>query len=192
MKITLKNINISRKLTIGLLTVLFSVSLISFFFIKETNELSKQTENIYNHPLTVRRAISDLKTNTLLMRVEFRSIILHSDVDHIIDAKERYNAARETALEQFEILFQRYLGPSVDIDLLYSSFVQWDIVQKDMLNRIQANKVDETLIKELESSYLVSAREELMNNIQRIEKFALNKADEFYNEANNLNANIKA
>lgn len=191
MKKGIKNLSINGKLIIGLVSVLLSIFIISFFFLKQTNDLSLQTQNIYNHPLTVRRAIGNIKSSVLVMRVEFRNVLINEELDRVLDAKKRYAVAKQVAINQFDILNERYLGPKEDIALLHASFMQWDRMRQDMINSSDLHKSDHLLMHKLQSAHMVSSREELMRDIARIETFALRKADHFYEQTLHINEDIK-
>ena len=110
-------------ISFGIIFILFLILGVNSWL--ASNQLAQQTSDLYEHPLVVRRAISDLKIDVRSMRLEFLNI-LQSDSD-----SEKQNALTNIALYQadaannFELLKDHYLGPKKDVEESRLVYLRW-------------------------------------------------------------------
>ena len=110
-------------ISFGIIFILFLILGVNSWH--QSNQLAQQTSDLYEHPLVVRRAISDLKIDVRSMRLELLNI-LQSDSD-----REKQDALTNMALYQadaannFELLKDHYLGPKSDIEESQLVYLKW-------------------------------------------------------------------
>jgi len=131
----IKNWSIGSWLTTGFTAILVLVIILGLTAYRQTSLLSKQTENMYEHPLQVRRSIDNLKLEISELRTELRNLILATTEE------ERHEAITEMEVSmleieiQFDILVEDYLGPSEDISDAYQAFVIWSNIREHNIER---------------------------------------------------------
>ncbi|MDO9510624.1 MAG: MCP four helix bundle domain-containing protein [Bacteroidales bacterium] len=187
-----KDIKTRTQLFIGFGFIFILIFVLSLVSVQQTDKMAHRTENIYNHPLQVRRALATFESSALKMRVEFRNILLASDEKTWNIANRDYQIEKNQAEEQMKILYERFLGDKKDIDSLKEYFLRWNLMQEEDINKSTPYQIDEILLKRLFDGEIITARELLFNKIRKIDDFAKNKADQFYNESKQLNQQLNS
>ena len=118
----LKDLKIGIQLMIAFLMMLALVIFLGVTSIQQTNQIQAQGEILFNHPLQVRRAISDINLNIKDFQLAFLKLIhAENDTDKQLAIQTIDVAIANTHL-QFDILRNKYLGPSADIEILNNAF----------------------------------------------------------------------
>ena len=107
----IKAIKIGSQLKIGFGIILLLIVLLGVLSLRQSDMIAQQTNDLYQHPLQVRRAIGQLNNDILSMRLEL-SNFLHADGEvgreRSIRNIETFHSSSE---QQFAVLRDRYLGP---------------------------------------------------------------------------------
>ena len=74
-----ENLKIGTLLKTGFAILLLFVVAIGFISYQQSSEMHQQTEDMYNHPLQVRRSIGELTANVHAIRVDMKNLFLTSD-----------------------------------------------------------------------------------------------------------------
>jgi signal transduction histidine kinase/CheY-like chemotaxis protein len=157
------------------LALVLTLGIVSYF---QTQMLYEEAQALYDHPLQVRQAVSQLKVDILNTRVGIRDLVLEEDDAVKEEAARIIQASLEDGEAQFDIFYSKYLGPMTDVDSAYEAYNDWrgaseyraGLAQHGLLNG--ENIGDDSTV----SGY----REILMDKIQVIERFAANKAEELH------------
>jgi len=183
----LSNLKIGTQLKIAFGIILFLVVVLGAISWQQANELSQQTTELYEHPHMVRRALGELKADILSMHRSMKDLGLtnnNSEIDLVLQDLEKYKA---NAFKQFDVLYDRYLGPRNDIEKAYNSFVEWNVIREETIVLARQGRLDEALSRTKPDGPGGHHVDMLLAQIQIIDDFALNKADEFYDNAIKLN-----
>ena len=176
----LSDLKIGTQLRFGLGVILLLVIALGVMAWMQADQLLLQTESIYEHPFPVRRAIGELKADILAMRMEFGNLLLadnEADRQAAIQASDIHEA---DAGRQFQILYEKYLGPAADVEAAHAAFVRWVSVRNGNLDLVRAGKISEAMDRSRATGDIGRQREELLGHIARIDDFALNKAGQLF------------
>ncbi len=187
-----KDITIRLKLLIAFGFILLSIVLLSLLFWSQTDRITQRAENLYNHPLTVRQAMNEFEVSVLAMRVEYRNLLLSDIYEEQLKAEHNYILAKEKARLQFDVLYDNYLGPRNDIDALKNHFDRLIFLKSKQITEIK-KRTDGKIIPNAQKLQddINDVRQLLMFSIDKIDDFAINKADLLYKESVALNMTLK-
>jgi len=173
----INNLKISTRLMSGfILMISFSVVIGVFAFV-QSNVLKQQTETMYNHPLQVRRAISDFEHDILKMQLVLSEILNQKD-EQVIDNLSIMENTRHDVENQFDIMEAYYLGPKEDLEKIRGEYYNWIVLQDQVVDistyNQYKNKLDDSLLQ-------------INTYTKTLDDFARNKADELYFDSQNIN-----
>jgi len=181
MKLT--NVKIGTQLRLGLGAIFSFVLLLGYLAWNQSNLLWVQTREMYDHPLQVRRALGALEADILTMRLEFKNMIVAQDDQERQTARQNSAVSEADAEQQFDILYDHYLGPRLDIDEARKAFARWVSLRESNRGLIQAGKIAEALSRSSESGDVGVQRTQMFALIKKIDDFARSKGDQFYQTA---------
>jgi len=179
----LKDVKTSTQLLMGFGAVLVFMLTLSVISWQQTNRMAQKINFIYNHSLTVRRALAEFHQSVLNMRIEFRNVMLTANEDLWNMAVRNREIKKDNALQQFDSLYERYTGDRADIDSLRVYFLSWSLLQQQAIKNSSTEKTDETLLQRTETGDIALARNRLLSQINKIDNYSRNKADQFYDES---------
>lgn len=129
----LKDLHIGTQLRLGLGLICVIVVVFAVLVWLQTDALWLQTRDLYDHPLQVRSAIGSLETDVLALRGGMKSVVLADNDQDIAMVLKDLNLREADALRQFNILYDRYLGPPDDVKMLHDKFVTWNALHEETL-----------------------------------------------------------
>jgi signal transduction histidine kinase/CheY-like chemotaxis protein/HAMP domain-containing protein len=176
----LKNLKIVTQLTIGFASMLFFVIVLGAISYLQSNKIHLQTEDMYNHPIIVQRAIGSLKENILDIRINLKDLFLDTDKKNTalnINEIEIYTAE---AFNNIDILYSQYLGERSDIDSLKQQFIIWNSVRDEIIGLLRAGNIDEASDRTKSVGVGGIQAVEVLTLLNKIDDFAKNKADALY------------
>ena len=179
----LKDLKIGTQLRIGMGAVLVFVAILGAVAWYQADSLWQETKGLYEHPLTVRKAIDKLTIDILAMHRDMKDLVM-TDNEQERQAIIRNIDTREAdASRQFDILYNRYLGNRSDIDEVRNYFLQWKSIRDETTRLLRAGKTAEA-VKRTKSEGIDSDHvERLLDEIKDISDFAENRAEKFYADA---------
>ncbi|MFA7344502.1 MAG: response regulator [Terrimicrobiaceae bacterium] len=178
---SLNDVPIGTQLRFGLGAILTLVALLGTLAWVQTDKIFSQSMTIFEHPFPVRQALDALSADILAMRIEFRNMLL---ADH---DQERRTAVQDCAVyeadaaRQFQILFDRYLGPREDVEAARDAFVRWVKGSQEWVRTPGGSTVMDRI---RETGDIGAQRQELLGCIAKMDAFARNKADQLYRDTN--------
>lgn len=182
----LKNIKIETQLKFGFAVLLLFVILLGTISYQQSHRIHQQIEDMYNHPLQVRRSIGELTSSLYSIRVDIKNLVLIDLIDNI--DRESEQAANEISLElsnkkvdnEIEILRKLYLGPINDIDSLEFEFVKWKSIRKETIRIHKAGQIQQAAERSTITGVGGQQAQIVLKSLDRISLFASDKGDEFY------------
>ena len=185
-----KDLKIGTQLFLGLTSTFVFVLFISVVAYRQSSQIHSQTELIYNHPLKVRRAISNFKIDILNIQIIYKDLNVLNTDDKNTQVFAEMNAAASDANNQIDILYAQYLGPKSDIDSLDHTFSKWyaelDLNRNRMVNG-RMNKLENQLVS---SDDLKRHHQDVFKRINIIDNFAVNKIEQLYTHSQKLSDNL--
>jgi len=181
----LRDVKIGLQLQIGLSAILVLVAILGVTAWIQSDRLWQVTQDLYDHQLTVRRAIGELKGDILAVHWGTEELLLVENEPERQRIIEIIGSHEANAAQQLDILYEWYLGPRKDIDDVYHTFEQCKASRDEIIRLLQAGEAPEAgAIGIHEAGGLGSTHtEEALSQVQAISDFATNKSDQFYEEA---------
>ena len=175
----LEDLKIGTQMKMGFGIIVMLILILGAISWHQTDRIAQHTQDMYNHPFAVRKALGSLTADILAMRLEFRNFLLaHHDKDREI-ALVNTQIYETDAERQFQILGERYLGPKTDIEEARKAFVRWGALRKGNTDIGQLGKIVEAMDRLENTGDIGMEREHLLKCINTIDQFASNKATEF-------------
>jgi len=188
MKLT--DIKIGTQLKIGFGVIILLILILSAISLQQTDKIAAQATDIYNHPLKVRRALGELKSDILYMRLEMKEIILAEDNEEIARLLQEIEKYQANAFAQFEVISTLYLGPPEDIEAAHSDFLKWNAIRDETIRLRREGKIEEATARIRTSGVGVNQSEKLLSHFLKIDDFALTKGDQLYLNSVDLNKSL--
>jgi CheY-like chemotaxis protein/signal transduction histidine kinase len=179
----LKNLKIGMQLRIALSAILLLVLLLGAVSWFQSDSLWQITNDLYEHPLTTRRAIGELQADSLYIYRGMKDLILANSEQTRETILREIDTYEASATRQLEVLYQSYLGPRQDIDEVQNVFVQWKTIRTETISLLRDGKIAEATARTYSSGVGGAQAEKLMNEIRDISDFAQKKGDSFYADA---------
>jgi CHASE3 domain sensor protein len=178
MKITDLRIGTQLKISFGIMLTLFIIlSAISWH---QTNLMSKQMTDLYEHPMKVRRALGDLKANILSIQVEYRNLLIARNEKDQEKALVSSNICQANVESSFGILSDQYLGPKSDVEAAHDDYLEWVSLLGINQELARSGRISEALNRLDTNGDLGKEREVMMAAIKIIDDFAKNKGDQLF------------
>ena len=187
----LKDMRIRTQLRLGMGLILAFVILLGAVAWIQTDLLWSQTESLYTHPLQVSRAVGQLKADIQGMRRAMRDLLLAENDPEITAALRDVETGKADAFRQFEIIYDRYLGPRTEITSLENDFVGWNVYHDETIRLVRAGRKAEALARTRTGSVDGGPSDALISHVREIDTFARLKADEFFQAATVRNDTLK-
>jgi signal transduction histidine kinase/CheY-like chemotaxis protein len=183
----LNNLKIGTQLKLGFTTLLLFVIVLSTIAYIQTNQIHRQTEYLYNHPLKVRQAIGSLTADILSMRLGARHLLQAKNNQEQQAAIELMEVSAADATQQFNVLDDQYLGPRSDIDAARAAFVRWKSARSGgVINLALSGKIEQAQQNLLDTGSVGLDREQMLAAIKKIDDFAKAKSTALYVGSNQL------
>jgi len=179
----LKDVRIGMQLRIGLGAILLLVALLGVIAWFQSDTLWQETRNLYEHPLTVERAIGEIRADILSMHRGMKDLVLANNDPEREPVIQGMDIDEANAIRQFDILYDRYLGPRRDVDEAYNGFIQWKAIRIETLRLLRTGKVTEAISRTQSAGPGGSHVKMMMDHIQDVSSFAIKKGDQFYQAA---------
>ena len=145
MKLTDLKIGTQLKIGFGIIiTLIIFLGVISW---RQTDKIAFQANEIYDHPLTVSRAIGELKTDIMAMRLEFRNFLLAKSDMERQEAILNSDDSEADAELQFQALSERYLGPMSDVENAHIAFLNWEKARMDIMQIGKSENISDALVR---------------------------------------------
>jgi len=139
----LKDLKIGKQLILGFAVMLIFVVVLGLVSNRQADQIHRQTESIYNRPLQLKRAVSNIKIDILNMRLATRDLMVATTEDEKQSAIQLMEFAEADVPLQFDILAKKYMGPKKDIDQAYKAFLNWKIAREVNTKLALAGKIEE-------------------------------------------------
>ena len=176
----LSNLSISSRLIMGFIIILSFVALIGLKSYMEANRIWQYTEDLYNHPFQVNKASRDVKIGILLIEKSVHEIASDPEMkegrlNQLIREIDDYE---ENVYQSFDVVYQKYLGPKINIDSSYNAFKGWKLLRDEVIQlSLDGDKTKAyTKFKKDNGGF----RERMFKHIQVLVDFSSARADEFY------------
>ena len=183
----LKDLKIGTQLKIGFGLIILLIIFLGVISWQQTDKIAFQANEIYEHPLTVSRALGELKTDIMAMRLEFRNFLLAQSDQERQKAILNSDVYQADVERQFGILNESYLGPLSDIENAHNAFSRWVLVRQGNREIGKTGNIREALARLEKTGDIGTEREQLLNYVKKMDDFAKSKASNLLFSATHLN-----
>jgi signal transduction histidine kinase/CheY-like chemotaxis protein/HAMP domain-containing protein len=187
----LRNVSIAKQLSVGLGFILLLSGLLAALAWWQNAALWQSAKHLFEHPLNVRRALSELRSDVLHMQLDLKDLCLaesetsFASLIHDMDRRER------DAFRQLEIIRSRYLGPAEDVALAKQEFQRWRPIREATIRALSEGKRAEAVTRVMSMGVDSVHVETVMAHLQTISDFAVKKGDQIIQEAEKLHDSMK-
>lgn len=171
-----KDLKIGVQLTLSFTVMLLFVIVLSFVSFKQNEQLHGQFETLYNHPFKVREALGNLEIDILTMRLATRDLMLATNEDEKMVARQQLDVAKAGVEKEFKIIQDAYLGPKRDVDAAYKAFLNWNTARQDNLKAIENGSIEKVKESVRSTGSVGALRDDMLNKIDVMSEFAIAKA----------------
>ena len=179
----MNNLRITTRIYLSLAACIILVlvlGLASWFYI---SSLWDNTKSLYDHPFVVQKAIGDLQSDALSIRLEMKDLIDETDDAKIQEQLQKIASLDSDAEKKFDILYERYLGPKDDIDQAWQAFVTYRTIRSETIRLFQAGDLAEAIKRSNNVGAGGIQIAIIMDDLAIINNYAQSKGDEFYAKA---------
>jgi len=149
------------------------------FSLSYLNSIASQAENLYQHPYAVSNAARDISIHLVSMHRNMKDVVLAENELKIKTASALVDEHEKKALKNFDIIFERYLGESSDIQSAYKALIDWKVIRDEVIFLKTTGKYKEAAdITRNKGADHVAL---LTRETQKLINFADNKAKTFIN-----------
>ena len=172
-----------NKTSIGFALIITLVVITSVFSVYTIKMVSSETERLYVHPFTVSNAAREIKINMVSMHRDMKDVALASNDDQLNKASARVNAHEMEVFNNFEIIFERFLGDKAKIHRVYQSFIAWREIRNEVIALRRAG--DAAAAAEITKGKGANHVRLLTAQTQELVDYAASKAAEFRHRSKN-------
>jgi len=167
-----KRIAIGFGLVICLMIALGGVSLY------QMRNIANDVEQIYRHPFAVSNAARSIGFHLASMQRHMKDVVSAVNETDFEAAITGVNKHEMESLNNFQIVFDRFLGEQSQINSAYQLFIDWKVIRDDAI-RMASNgeKTAAAMVTKVRSARHVEA---LNIEVNKLTKFAYKKAEEFH------------
>ncbi|HRG46859.1 MAG TPA: ATP-binding protein [Leptospiraceae bacterium] len=175
--------NFTTQMRIGLGSILFLVVLLGIIANYQANSIWEETKGLYEHPLTVRRAITNIIKDILSIHIGMKDFVISKDENERTLILQNIDEYEKNLDIEFDILYDRFLGPRTDIDDAKASVIEWRTIRKETIRLTQFGKNQEAIDRTRKTGIEGVHLENLKNKVHKISEFAIRRGDKFYQDA---------
>lgn len=145
------------------------------------NKVSTQADKLYYHPYAVSNAARDININLISMHRYMKDVALAENYIKIKNASVLVDEHEQQVLKNFDLIFERYLGPQSDIQFPYQAFIDWKIIRDEVITlKMQGDYKEAADITRHKGAEHVNM---LNQEVQKLIDFADSKAKLFHSNA---------
>lgn len=185
------NLKIAVLLKTGFTFSALLVIILGITALLESNRISEQTAYLYKHPLHVRKAIANIKTDILQTSLSLRDLSIGQDTNARVDNFNAVVYAMNDVPKQIEIFYERYLGPSQHTEDVNQAFIKWKAAIDAYILLYEVERLQKiSNIPKFNFEHINVLKADLLAKINIIDKFSWQKADDFYSESIKINEKL--
>ncbi|MBM7614961.1 response regulator [Alkaliphilus hydrothermalis] len=138
------NLNIFNRLVLALILSIGVFVTFGIFTITEMNELSAVTEDLYNDPLKVSNAATEIRVNIIKIQREMRELILHENEHDINQSKIEVDILNNDVLDKLDFISEHTVAQETKekAEEVRRDFLRWrgnhdEVIRLSLLDRDQ-------------------------------------------------------
>lgn len=182
----MSSLKITTKIALSFAVVLLLVALLGGYSIIKMNEMADTTVKMYRHPFTVSNAVKDVKTKIVEIHREMKDISVATSSEKIEQSVAIVDALEASAIESFDVIYDRFLGDKKMVDDAYNAFIEWKTIRDEVIQlTISGNISEANAITREKGADKVG---EINKYVHFLNDFAQDKAIEFFNTSQEVSS----
>jgi signal transduction histidine kinase/CheY-like chemotaxis protein/HAMP domain-containing protein len=186
----LKNIKIGTQLQLGFITLLLLVIVLGIVAYIQADRIQEQTGIIFTHPMEVQRSIGRLHKDIFNILEDMDDALLSDSENEIAENVNLIETWKADASDQIDTLYSHYLGSITEIDSLKNSFIRLTAVCDETIRLIHDGNIKEAASRNKDSGINGRQAEMVLNAINTINTFSINKGNELYRNSLEMHASL--
>lgn len=182
----MSNLKITTKIALSFAVVLLLVALLGGYSIIKMNEMADTTVKMYRHPFTVSNAVKDVKTKIVEIHREMKDISVATSSEKIEQSVAIVDALEASAIESFDVIYDRFLGDKKMVDDAYNAFIEWKTIRDEVIQLTISGNISEANAITREKG--ADKVEEINKYVHFLNDFAQDKAIEFFNTSQEVSS----
>ena len=179
----LRDLKIGTQLGLGLGLILLLSGLLAGLSWWQNMVLWQPTKDLYEHPLTVRRALSDFRADVLYMQQDLKDLCLTESEVSFTSLVHDMERREDDASRQLGIIQVSYLGLAEDVARLRRDFRRWNPIREETLRMLKEGKLAAATARVMALGPDGMQVEAVMAQFQTISDFASRKGDQILRDA---------
>lgn len=110
--------------------LLVGLGAFSLFYL---NAIASEIQNLYNHPYAVSNAARNININLVSMHRYMKDVALAENEQQIRNATNFVDKHEQHVLDNFDTIYDRYLGKQSDIQSAYKAFRDWKVIRDEVI-----------------------------------------------------------
>lgn len=173
-------LKIATSLRMALAALVVMLLLAGTLFWVQSNRMFGQTKGLYEHPMMVSRAIGAIEVDVMAIHHAMKEMARMSDDAALATSLQGIAIHESNVSEQFDLLYDRYLGPRIDLSRLRDALVKWSASRDETIRLWRAGNTAEALAMINSGGGVELQAEVVLSLLREINAFSINKADQFY------------
>lgn len=174
----MKGLKFQTRLILGFSIILLFSFIIGIIAFIEIKTISKNTESIYRHPLTVSNSVRDINISINAIHRSMKDVVLAKNIEELYESILLVNKHDRQVYTSFKIVKERFLGDKEVVNDAYSAYRDWEKIRNEVI-LLKKGGHDERAadITRGRGAFHVNL---LFEKTKILTDFAQSKADEFY------------
>lgn len=124
---------VNKKILLVFVGMILCMAAVGIYSLEVLQVVHRNTTQLYLHPYTVSNAVRDIEVNILSIRRNMTDITSSAFNAHSEDLLESINRYEQAALQQFDIVLERFLGSKSEILEARKAFVDWKVIREQII-----------------------------------------------------------
>lgn len=175
-------VNVKKVLLVFLSLVigLIAIEITTLHFLNDSNRL---IQKLYQHPFQITQSTMEVNYRLSAIKTQIKTLPENPSVNEEWQAKQLISAHEEGIIKQFDLIYNKFLGPKEFITNAYSNFLSWyplyserkTLSFPDQTKLVHKNwETRDALIQQLEATEI---------DVKSFHQFANAKAEKIYQES---------
>lgn len=172
---------IASRLAIGFGVVAALTALLGMIALIQLDSLANMTKEMYNHTITVSRAIGKIRTQTVAIHQSMHDYVLAETEAERQAAIQAAAEHEREALKAFEVVREGFAGDPALVEQIYRQLIDWQTLRQEEIDLARQGRIDEAA----EVAGMLGAEQvmQIQMSLQALHDFASSKADAFFRHA---------
>ncbi|MDQ6967687.1 MAG: PAS domain S-box protein [Mariprofundaceae bacterium] len=135
----------TKKIILAFVAMIVFMLFAGTYGINKVQQLQRNTTQLYLHPYTVSNAVRDIEIHIISIHRSMKDITSAPFDQHAKLLVKNINRQEQQALQQFDIVLDRFLGDKSRISAARKAFVDWKIIRTKVIALTQEGRNSEAL-----------------------------------------------